>query len=186
MTRVILSVMTLVQKILISVFALTLTSCAAFESGGSFNPKEVRTTGSITAKAGTDTMLRIVAGDVSRLGLRPAELFRQHANQISLSGASSAFASLDRADISSLFLPPGWNFGIGSDGVQLIANSSSTTAFDDTISTETRVTLGEYSINASLKVPSGTAPGNYAVQARIDIRGSNPVMLQWVVSVVPK
>jgi hypothetical protein len=184
-TRVILSVMTLIQKLLILVL-LALTSCAAFESGGTFNPKLVGAIASITAKAGTDTMLKIVAGDISRLGLRPAELFKLRANQISLSGDSSAFASLDRADITSLFLPPGWNFGIGSDGVQLIANSSSTTAFDDTINTVTRVYLGEYSINAALKVPSGTAPGNYAVQARIDIRGSSPVMLQWVVNVVPK
>ena len=165
---------------------LVLTSCAAFESGGSFNPREVRANASMTAKAGSDTILRIIAGDVSRLGLRPADLFRQHANQISLSGGTSTFASLGIADISSLFLPPGWNFGIGSDGVQLIATSSSSTAFDDTISTETRVSLGEYSINAALKVPENTAPGNYAVQARVNIRGSSPVMLQWVVNVVAK
>ncbi len=186
MIQVMLFLMTLIQKLLISVFALALTSCAAFESGGSFNPKLVRATGSITAKAGADTILRIVAGDVSRIGLRPAELFRQHANQISLSGSSSTFVSLDIANISNLFLPPGWNFGIGSDGVELIANSSSVSEFDDTINTVSRVTLGEYSINASLKVPDGTAPGNYTVQARVDIRGSNPVMLQWVVNVVPK
>jgi hypothetical protein len=178
--------MNFIQKLLISVFAVVLTSCAAFESGGSFNPKLVGANSSIVAKAGSDTSLRIVAGDVSRLGLRPAELFRQNSREVSLVGSSSTFASLDIADISNLFLPPGWNFGIGSDGVQVIANSSSVTTFDDTINTVSRVTLGEYSINASLRVPDGTAPGNYALQARVNIHGAQPVMLQWVVNVVPK
>ncbi len=175
-----------IKKIFAFVLAVAFTSCAAFESGGSFNPKLVGANSSIVAKAGSDTILRIVAGDISRLGLRPAELFRQRANQISLSGSSSTFASLDIANISNLFLPPGWNLGIGSDGVQVIANSSSVTAFDDTITTVSRVTLGEYSINAALKVPDGTAPGNYTVQARVSIRGAQAVMLQWVVNVIPK
>jgi hypothetical protein len=166
------------MRFLTLILILAFTSCAAFESGGSFNPKLVGANSSIVAKAGSDTILRIVAGDISRLGLRPAELFRKNSREISLVGSSSTFASLDIADIS--------NFGIGSDGVQVIANSSSVTAFDDTINTVSRVTLGEYSINASLRVPDGTAPGNYALQARVNIRGSNPVMLQWVVNVVPK
>jgi hypothetical protein len=178
--------MTLTKKLFVSVLTMVLTSCAAFESGGSFNPKLVGANTSIVAKAGSDTILRIVAGDISRLGLRPAELFRQHAREVSLVGSSSAFASLDIADIGNLFLPPGWNFGIGSDGVQVIANSSSVTAFDDTINTVSRVTLGEYSINASLFVPSNAVPGNYPVQARVNIRGAQPVMLQWIVNVVPK
>ena len=180
--RVILSRMRFLAMMLILAF----TSCAAFESGGSLNPKAVGATGSITAKAGTDTMLKIVAGDVSRLGLRPSELFRQHAGQVALTGSSSTFVVLDVADITNLFLPPGWNFGIGNDGVELIANSSSVSAFDDTINTVSRVTLGEYRINAALKVPSGTTPGNYTMQARVSIRNSQPVMLQWVVNVVPK
>ncbi len=177
--------MAFVQKILICMF-VTLTSCAAFESGGTLNPKEIRANGSITAKAGSDTILKIVAGDVSRLGLRPAELFRKHTNQVSISGNSSIFAPLDLADIEQSSLPSGWKFGIGSDGVQLIANSSSVTTFNDTINTETRVYLGEYSINAALNVPNGTPPGNYTLQARVSIRGAQPVLLQWVVSVVSK
>lgn len=174
------------KKFLALVFMLVLTSCAAFESGGSFNPKLVDANSSIVAKAGSDTILRIVAGDISRLGLRPAELFRQNSREISLVGDSSTFASLGIANISNLFLPPGWNFGIGSDGVLVNANSSSVTAFDDTINTVSRVSLGEYSINASMFVPSSVVPGNYTVQARVNIRGAQPVMLQWVVSVVPK
>jgi hypothetical protein len=180
--RVMLSRMRFLTLILVLAF----TSCAAFESGGSFNPKLVGANSSIVAKAGSDTILRIVAGDISRLGLRPAELFRKNSREISLVGSSSTFASLDIADISNLFLPPGWNFGIGSDGVQVIANSSSVTAFDDTINTVSRVTLGEYSINASLFVPSNATPGNYPMQARVNIRGTQPVMLQWVVNVIPK
>ena len=186
MIRVILLGMRLTKKWFLLVFVLAFTSCAAFESGGSFNPKRVGANSSIMAKAGTDTILKIFAGDISRLGLRPAELFRQNSREVSLSGSSSTFASLGIANISNLFLPSGWNFGISNDSVELIANSSSVTAFDDTINTVSRVTLGEYSINASLKVPDGTSPGNYSVQARVNIRGSSPVMLQWVVNVVPK
>jgi hypothetical protein len=175
-----------IEKILAFVLVLAFTSCAAFESGSSFNPKLVGANSSMVAKAGSDTILRIVAGDISRLGLRPAELFRQNSREVSLSGRSNAFASLGIANITNLFLPPGWNFGIGGDRVELIANSSSVTAFDDTINTVTQVELGEYSINAALKVPDGTAPGNYVLQARVNIRWSNPVMLQWVVNVIPK
>jgi hypothetical protein len=166
---------------------MALTSCAAFESGGAFNPKLVRATDSIIAKAGTDTSLRIFAGDISRLGLRPGELFTLNSRELSMSGRTTVFAPLRLADLTYLVTPTtSWKFGIATDGVELIANSSSVIAFDDTIRTVTRVELGEYSINASLKVPDGTAPGNYTVQARVNIRGSSPVMLQWIVNVVPK
>jgi hypothetical protein len=179
--------MTLLTKIFVSVLTMALTSCAAFESGGAFNPKLVRATDSIIAKAGTDTSLRIFAGDISRLGLRPGELFTLNSRELSMSGRTTVFAPLRLADLTYLVTPTtSWKFGIATDGVELIANSSSVIAFDDTIRTVTRVELGEYSINASLKVPDGTAPGNYTVQARVNIRGSSPVMLQWIVNVVPK
>jgi hypothetical protein len=175
------------MRFLTLILVLALTSCAAFESGGAFNPKLVRATDSIIAKAGTDTSLRIFAGDISRLGLRPGELFTLNSRELSMSGRTTIFAPLRIADLTYLVTPTtSWKFGIATDGVELIANSSSVIAFDDTIRTVTRVELGEYSINASLRVPDGTTPGNYAVQARVNIRGSSPVMLQWIVNVVPK
>jgi hypothetical protein len=146
----------------------------------------VRATDSITAKAGADTILRIFAGDVSGLGLRPGELFTLKSRELSMSGRTTTFAPLRLADLTYLATPTGWKLGIATDGVELIANSNSVVAFDDTIRTVTRVELGEYIINAALKVPDGTAPGNYVIQARVNIRGAQPVMLQWVVNVVPK
>jgi hypothetical protein len=176
-----------IRKLFLLVCFLGLTACAAFESGGTFNPKLVRATDNITAKAGSDTILRIFAGDVSKLGLRPGQLFSLNTRELSMSGRTTTFAPLRLADLTYLVTPTtAWKLGIATDGVELIANSNSVVAFDDTIRTVTRVELGEYSINASLKVPDGTAPGNYTVQARVNIRGSSPVMLQWVVNVVPK
>ncbi len=179
--------MTLIQKLLISVFVLVLTSCAAFESGGTFNPKLVRATDTITAKAGMDTILKIYAGDISRLGLRAGELFTLNSRELLMSGRTNGFAPLGLADLTYLVTPTTkWKLGIATDGVELIANSNSVVAFDDTIRTVTRVEFGEYSINASLFVPKDTFPGNYTVQARVNIRGSSPVILQWVVNVIPK
>jgi hypothetical protein len=175
-----------IKTLLLVVFVLNLSACAAFQSGGALNPLRVRLNSSITVKAGSDTSLRVFMGSIPNLGLDPAEFYRQNSSQVPFSGNSSTFAYLGIAQLTNLFLPPGWNFGIGGDGVEVIANSSSVIAFDGTINTVTRVEVGEYSINTSLSVPKDTALGVYPLQARVSVRGASPVLIQWAVNVTAR
>ncbi len=162
----------------------SLAACSAFEAGGSLNPLSLRPNSSLNLKAGSSTAFNVFVGNAPNLGLSPAALYRRNENSTLLSGSSRTSARADLAQLSGSVLPEGWQFAIGADSIEVLTASSSSTSFD-TIQTTTRVELGVYSINGFLSIPKNTATGSYRVQARIDVRGSSPVVLEWTVGVTP-
>ena len=177
--------MTIKKWFLLSVF-LSLTSCAMFQSGSSFNPVQVNLSSSITLKAGSSTSLRVMAGDARSLNLTPAVVLNQLSSRLSLTGRSFESVYLGIAQLSNASLPQGWKLEVAGDSVNVTATSNSIVTGIDTISTQTRVELGDYSFQARLDIPNGTLIGaTYPVQARIDVRGANPVMLNWNVQIAP-
>ncbi len=169
------------QRFLI-VFLLLLAACSAFEAGGSLNPLSLRPNSSLSLKAGSSTSFNVFVGNAPNLGISPAALYRKNENGILLSGISRTSARADLAQLSGSVLPEGWQLGIGGDFVELLAVSSSSNSFD-TIQTSTRVELGTYTVNGFLSIPRTTTVGTYRIQARIDVRGSSPVVLEWAVTV---
>jgi hypothetical protein len=165
-------------------FSLSLISCAAVQSGGTLNPLRVGTSSSVTLKAGSSTNFRVSIGRIFNAGLNPADLYNQTTFQVPMSGTGLTSAIPRIAQLSNSSLPGGWNLELSNDNVELQTRSSSVVSFD-TITTVTRVELGDYSLGAVLTIPGGTASGTYSVRARVDLRGSNPAMLEWIVQVAP-
>jgi hypothetical protein len=167
------------------VLVLGLVSCAPFQAGGIFNPVQVREIGGFQIKVGASASIKIFAGESPRLDVSPAEFYARSPSEILISGETKRFAYLGLARLSGTVLPQGWRLEIGGDGVNIFARSVSVVTGYDTISTTTKIELGEYVIEARLNVPDNTSVGRYSVQARIEARGRNPVLLNWTVEVIP-
>jgi hypothetical protein len=161
-------------------FFLFFTAC---QPGSTLNPLKVSSRTSLTVKAGSTVSLMVSLGNASNLGLNPADLYRNASVGASLSGMVSTAVVVNTANLSNSNVPIGWKLEMGGEFVELLAYSSSTYGFD-TINTFTRVELGDHRIGASLSVPGNAAVGTYSVRARVDVRGKNPVMLEWIVQVV--
>jgi hypothetical protein len=164
------------------VLTLGFTSCSAFQSGGSLNPVGLRPNSSLSVKAGSSTAFNVFVGSAPYSGLNPAALYRQHASQITMNGVNEIQAPVGLAQLSGTTMPLDWEFRISNDYVEVTASSLSTNN-NNIIQTTTQVELGTYSINGNLTVPKNTAPGTYRIQARINVKFSNPVILEWTINV---
>ncbi len=164
------------------VLTLGLTSCSAFQSGGSLNPIGLRPNSSLSVKAGSNTSFNVFVGNAPYSGLNPAALYRQHTSQITMNGINEIQVPIGLAQLSGATMPLDWEFRISSDYVELKASSFSISN-NSTIQTTTQVELGTYSINGNLSVPKNTAAGTYRIQARINVKFSNPVILEWTINV---
>lgn len=170
-------------KILIAVVCLCLTSCSAFEPGGSFNPLNLRPNGNFNLKAGSSSIFTVVVGTLPNIGISPAAFYRENSNQISLSGSNRTQARLDLAELTGSVLPEDWRLNISGDSIELISSSSSVNTFD-TIQTISQIQFGTYRIGGTISVPKTAKIGSYTVQARINLRQATPLILEWSVNVI--
>jgi hypothetical protein len=159
-----------------------LVACAPFEPGGSLNPISTRPNSGLTVKAGSSLNLNIFTGSTPNVGVSPAMRYRQSRNEISLFGSSRVWTSVGAATLGGTMLPQGWGLSLGSDAIELIAESNSFASFN-TIQTQTEVSFGGYRLGALLSVPNSAAAGTYDVQARVSLRGAEAVALNWTVTV---